>query len=161
MTPAAAAARAAPATVRRLDGDAPRGDLERLLEMCAEHAAYERSSFRESGQVERWRRHLESGRLRLFFAEIAGEAVGFAAATLEYSTWDADEYLHLDCLFLRPGARGRGAGTRLLEAVAAHAREAGRRQIQWQTPPWNEKAVAFYRGRGATARPKLRFVLAP
>ncbi|MEO1366288.1 MAG: GNAT family N-acetyltransferase [Acidobacteriota bacterium] len=150
-----------PITVRRLGADACARDLERLLEMCAEHAAYERSSFRESGQIDRWRRHLGSGRLRIFFADIGGDVVGFAAVALEYSTWDADEYLHLDCLFLRAGARGRGAGTRLLDAVTAHARDAGRREIQWQTPPWNEKAVDFYTGRGATGRPKLRFFLTP
>lgn len=36
------------------------GDLDALLELCREHAAYEKAEFRENGQVERWRAALFS-----------------------------------------------------------------------------------------------------
>ncbi|MEM6795483.1 MAG: GNAT family N-acetyltransferase [Acidobacteriota bacterium] len=135
-------------------------ELPELLELCAEHAAYERSSFEVGGQIERWRRDLASERLRVWVAAGAERLEGFAAVSLEYSTWRAESYLHLDCLYVRESARGRGWGSRLLAAAREHAESAGCREIQWQTPPWNEKAVEFYSARGASAQPKLRFSLA-
>ncbi|MEM1178232.1 MAG: GNAT family N-acetyltransferase [Acidobacteriota bacterium] len=150
--------------IRPLDVD-QNADFDILLDLCKEHAEYERLGFRRGDQPTRWRRHLAQGRLRILFAEVqgdpAGEVVGYAATSLEYSTWAAREYLHLDCLYVRESARGLGVGTRLLDAAKDHARDAGCCEIQWQTPPWNEKAVGFYHRRGATSLPKLRFAASP
>ncbi|MCP2267992.1 Acetyltransferase (GNAT) family protein [Actinokineospora diospyrosa] len=65
----------------------------------------------------------------------------------------------MDCLYLRPGARGRGVGQLLFEAVREQAKVLGLKEIQWQTPGWNEGAVRFYGRLGATAVEKVRFTL--
>lgn len=137
------------------------GDLDELVRLCAEHASFERSPFTHDGQAERLREALfaEPPRLVAWLLQIDGRAEGFASASLEYSTWQARDYLHLDCIYLRPAARGRGWGSRLLSAVTAHAERMGCREVQWQTPPWNEKAIAFYEAKGARALPKMRFSL--
>lgn len=93
----------------------------------------------------------------LWVAESRTGLLGYAAATLEFSTWQAAEYLHLDCLFLRESARGAGLGQRLLTAVAACAEGLDVMEMQWQTPAWNENARRFYRRLGAQETDKTRF----
>lgn len=87
------------------------------------------------------------------------ERVGYASWSLEASTWQAAEYAHLDCLYLREDERGRGTGRLLLRAVEAEARAAGAGELQWQTPAWNQDAIRFYRRHGAQEAAKARFTL--
>ncbi|MFF4188691.1 GNAT family N-acetyltransferase [Streptomyces sp. NPDC001691] len=138
-------------------------DLPRLAELAAEHAAYEKSAGPAPGFAERLGALLftaERPRLRCLVAEIpGGEVVGYATCAPEVSTWDAREYLHMDCLFLRDGHRGLRLGPLLMEAVAAEARALGLVEIQWQTPEWNEGAVRFYERLGATSKAKVRYAL--
>lgn len=137
-------------------------DLEELVDLCREHAHYERAPW-----IERDRAHdlgllfLGSSDAHAWVATGQGELAGFASATLERSTWEAGHFLHLDCLFLRPAYRGRGLGRRLMREAAAVALRLGARELQWQTPAWNEGAARFYRRLGATSAPKLRFTLGP
>ena len=149
---------AGPASIREIRPHEA-GELETLLELCAEHAEYELAPFSSDGQAERWRGALENGDVQVFFAHHDGETFGFAAMSLEYSTWRAEQYAHLDCLYVRSSARGRGLGKALMKTIEQRARQLECRQIQWQTPPWNEKALAFYGSLGATSQPKLRFCL--
>jgi GNAT superfamily N-acetyltransferase len=101
---------------------------------------------------------LGDGRQAHFLAPV-GERVGYASWSLEASTWQAAEYAHLDCLYLREATRGRGAGRLLMGAVEAEARSAGAGELQWQTPAWNEGAIRFYRRTGARDDAKARFTL--
>lgn len=66
----------------------------------------------------------------------------------------------MDCLYLRPEARGGGRGRRLVGLVVAEARAQGCAQVQWQTPRWNTDAVAFYERLGAVCVDTARFTLA-
>ncbi|MFK8907449.1 GNAT family N-acetyltransferase [Streptomyces sp. YS-3] len=138
-------------------------DLPRLAELAAEHAVYERAEPPAPGLADRLAAVLFGpgrSRARCFVAEIpGGEVVGYASCAPEFSTWQASEYLHMDCLFLRDGHRGLGLGALLVEAVAAEARALGMPQVQWQTPVWNEGARRFYDRMGATGREKLRYSL--
>lgn len=144
-------------SIRRLGPD----DTETLLDLCAEHARYEGSPFRRGEQPRRWREALAAVPPRFFgwILELEGAPRGFATASVEYSTWQARDYLHLDCLYLRPETRGAGWGSRLLCRVIEQGRALGCPEVQWQTPPWNEKAIGFYESHGATSRPKARFFL--
>lgn len=138
-------------------------DLDILVDLCGEHAAYERASFEAEGKRENLRRLLlqKDSRAQCLLAECEGQVLGFVTFSPEVSTWDAAEYLHMDCLFLRPSARGKGLGKRLLAEVTKAAREGGYLHVQWQTPPWNESAIRFYKREGATFKEKLRFYLDP
>ena len=139
--------------IRRARSD----DLAEVVVMCAEHALYERVAFDPLGKREALSNALARERLYLWVVTSSVDLLGYAAATLEFSTWRAAEYLHLDCLFLRESARRRGLGAQLFTAVADHARASGITEIQWQTPAWNVNARRFYRLLGAQETDKTRF----
>ncbi|MGH8079654.1 MAG: GNAT family N-acetyltransferase, partial [Lysobacter sp.] len=133
-----------------------------LIELCREHAVFERARIGpgdEPARTQRLRDALSgpSPRLQAWLALESGAVLGYAAASLEFSTWAAREFVHLDCLYLREAARNRGLGRRLLAQVLAFARRRGCAQVQWQTPRWNRGAIGFYRREGAVLRNKARF----
>ncbi|MFD9796205.1 GNAT family N-acetyltransferase [Streptomyces sp. NPDC059070] len=138
-------------------------DLPRLAELAAEHAVYEKAAPPAPDFAERLGALLfgpAAPRVRCLVAEIAGgEVVGYASCAPEFATWQAREYLHMDCLFLRDGHRGLGLGERLMAAVVAEARELGLSEVQWQTPVWNEGARRFYDRVGAAGHEKVRYSL--
>ncbi|SMB97737.1 GNAT family N-acetyltransferase [Deinococcus hopiensis] len=150
-----------------MNGDLPnvrgveRRDLARVVELCGDHAAFERAAYDPAGKQERLEQALfgEVPRLHAWVAEQDGDLIGYATATLDYATWDAAPFVHLDCLYLRPQARGQGVGLLLLAEVLALGKRAGCVNAQWQTPQWNEDAIRFYRRQGAVGYSKCRFIL--
>jgi GNAT superfamily N-acetyltransferase len=136
-------------------------DIEALVELCGEHACFERARHGLEGKEDRLTEALfgESPRLKAWVAMVCGQAVGYATATEEFSTWAAASFLHLDCLFVRPNHRNGGVGAALLNAVVQYARDRNLREVQWQTPAWNVDACRFYRRHGAIAHHKVRFSL--
>ncbi|MFF8277628.1 GNAT family N-acetyltransferase [Streptomyces lateritius] len=139
------------------------GDMERVAELAAEHAAHEKAAPPAPGLADRLSRLLfgpEPSRLRCLVAELPdGSLVGYATCAPELSTWDAAEYLHMDCLYLSAAQRGLGLGPLFMTALRAEARALGLPEIQWQTPAWNEGAIRFYDRLGATSKQKLRYSL--
>jgi GNAT superfamily N-acetyltransferase len=77
------------------------------------------------------------------------EPVGFALFFHNYSTFLGRPGLYLEDLYVRPEARGRGIGRRLLTHLAAIARERGCGRMEWAVLDWNEPAIGFYRSLGA------------
>jgi GNAT superfamily N-acetyltransferase len=138
-----------------------RQDMPTLVLLCAEHASYERAMPLPVDIAEGLERALfsPSPRLHAWVAAAHDELLGYATATSAFSTWQAREFLHMDCLFVREGRRGDGIGMSLLAAVIAAARHAGCAEVQWQTPDWNTGAARFYRRAGAIEVPKRRFLL--
>jgi GNAT superfamily N-acetyltransferase len=78
------------------------------------------------------------------------EPVGFAVFFHNYSTWLGRPGLYLEDLFVRPEARGRGYGRRLLAHLAMIAANRGCRRMEWAVLDWNAPAIGFYRALGAT-----------
>ncbi|HEX3471504.1 MAG TPA: GNAT family N-acetyltransferase [Silvibacterium sp.] len=74
---------------------------------------------------------------------------GFALFFPIYSTWRGRS-LHLEDLFVRPQFRGSGIGKALITRVAAIAVERGCARLQWNVLAWNQPAIDFYLGSGAT-----------
>ncbi|MFE5632447.1 GNAT family N-acetyltransferase [Streptomyces sp. NPDC056543] len=138
-------------------------DLDRVAELAADHAAYEKATPPAPGLADRLARLLfgpEPPRLRCLVAELPdGRLAGYATCAPELSTWDGAEYLHMDCLYLAPTERGLGLGPLFMAALRAEAEALGLPEIQWQTPTWNEGAIRFYDRLGATSKPKLRYTL--
>lgn len=135
-------------------------DIADLLPLCAEHAAYERLTYSAEAGVDALARALgEKPLLYAWIAMVADGAVGYASATLDFSTLDRGIYLHMDCLFVRAGWRGHGIGRLLWNAVHAFACEQGCGNIQWQTPEWNVDAARFYRRLGAMEMIKRRYAM--
>lgn len=162
-------------TVRTRAGGGPRGagqavvrharpgDMTRIVELIAEHAAYEKASPPAPGLADRLSRLLfgpGQPRLRCLVAALPdGILAGYATCAPELSTWDGTEYLHMDCLYLTETSRGHGLGPLLMAEVAAEARALGLSEIQWQTPAWNDNAIRFYDRLGATSKAKRRYTL--
>jgi GNAT superfamily N-acetyltransferase len=135
-------------------------DALTLARLCAAHAAYERIPYSPQAHAERLADALDTCRLRAWLGWLGADAVGYASATPDFSTLAGAPFLHLDCLYLEPAARGLGLGRELLAAVAGHARALGCTQLQWQTPVWNADAIRFYNRLGATRLEKQRYTLA-
>lgn len=138
------------------------GDLDELVRLVHEHARFERAAPPSPRLLERLPALLfgSSPRLHAVVAATGDGLAGYATASLEVSTWQASEFLHMDCLYLQHDARGAGVGRLLLDRVRELARELGASEMQWQTPHWNDDAVRFYEREGAVQRPKRRFSLA-
>ncbi|GLR12242.1 N-acetyltransferase [Chitinimonas prasina] len=144
-----------PATIRL----ATAADAASLARLCEAHARYERIPYQAEGHAQRLATALQQARLHAWLAEQSGEVLGYASTTLDYATLAGLAYLHLDCLYLRPDARGQGLGAALLATVCQHGRSLGCKELQWQTPDWNQGAIRFYRRLGAQQRSKVRFSL--
>ncbi len=85
---------------------------------------------------------------RLWLIEDAREPVGYVALcfgwSLEYHGRDA----FVDDLYLRPAARGKGLGSRALEAVAAESVALGVHALHLEVERVNAPAQALYRKLG-------------
>lgn len=144
-----------PVVIRRaLGSDAPV-----IAALAAEHADYERSVARPDVHALAAALDAAPPRLRVWIAEADGYPVGYAAATEDFSTWRAEGFLHLDCLFVRAAHRGHGLGAGLFRRVRSHAHECGIAALEWQTPTWNADAIRFYERMGGAHTLKARFTL--
>ncbi|WBB71078.1 GNAT family N-acetyltransferase [Micromonospora sp. WMMD812] len=76
------------------------------------------------------------------------EPIGFALWFLNFSTWAGVHGIYLEDLYVRPTARGTGAGRRLLATLAAICVERGYRRLEWWMINWNP-AAGFYAAIGA------------
>ena len=76
---------------------------------------------------------------------------GFALYFHNFSTFLGKPGLYLEDLYVRPAARGRGLGTRMLAWLARLALQRGCGRFEWAVLDWNEPALKVYRGLGARA----------
>ncbi|MCW3842724.1 GNAT family N-acetyltransferase [Micromonospora yasonensis] len=81
--------------------------------------------------------------------DAADQPLGFALWFLNFSTWEGVHGIYLEDLYVRPAARGTGAGRRLLATLAAICVERGYRRLDWWMINWNP-AARFYAAIGAT-----------
>ena len=79
------------------------------------------------------------------------ESVGYAVFFHNYSTWLGRAGLYLEDLYVRPHARGRGHGRRLLAHLASIAVDRECLRMEWSVLDWNSPAIGFYRSLGAVA----------
>lgn len=84
-------------------------------------------------------------------AELDGEPVGFALWFYNYSTFVGRRGIYLEDLFVRPSARGAGAGKALLANLARRCVDEGLGRLEWAVLDWNAPSIAFYDSLGAAA----------
>jgi GNAT superfamily N-acetyltransferase len=80
----------------------------------------------------------------------AAEPVGFSLWFLNFSTWRGVHGIYLEDLYVRPSARGSGAGRALLAELAATCVRRGYQRLDWWVLNWNP-AREFYHSIGACA----------
>lgn len=137
---------------------AQKNDLNKLVDLLAQHAAYEKSEFDPVGKGKQLEQAIfKEKKLSCLVAEYENEVIGYATHMLQYSTWEASEYIYLDCLYFEESARGFGLGERMMNFVAKEARSLSIDLIQWQTPSFNLGAIKFYERIGAKSLDKYRF----
>ncbi|TKD66479.1 GNAT family N-acetyltransferase [Flavobacterium sp. ASW18X] len=83
-----------------------------------------------------------------FVAEAEEQIIGMALVYPRYSTWQGP-VIHLEDLIVTQSYRGKGLGSKLLDAVVAYGKEQGVRRISWEVLDWNEPAIKFYESKGA------------
>jgi GNAT superfamily N-acetyltransferase len=129
-------------------------DTALVLQFIRELADYERLASEVTTTEDDVRALLFSPGPRAFcdIAEVNGEAVGFAFWFYNVSTFEGRCGIYLEDLFVRPAARGIGAGKALLANLARRCAAEGLRRIEWSVLDWNAPAIAFYDRLGATAK---------
>ena len=124
-----------------------------ILQFIRDLAVYEHLEHEVVATEESLRETLFGSRpyAEVVFACSGAEPVGFALFFHNYSTFLGRPGIYLEDLFVRPQARGRGVGQRLLAWLAATAisRKCGR--LEWSVLDWNEPSIRFYRNLGAVA----------
>ena len=165
----AAKGKASPYAARRNDGLALRGGLTTirpvsititpatpddapvLLALIRELAEYEKLLDRVSATEASLRRDLFGPRAfaEVLIGKLNAEPVGYALFFHSYSTFLARPGVYLEDVFVKPAARGKGAGKALLRAVARAARDRGCGRMEWSVLNWNTPAIEFYEALGA------------
>jgi hypothetical protein len=89
-------------------------------------------------------------------ADVDGSVVAFALFFTNFSTFLGKPGLYLEDLYVQPAHRGSGLGRALLQHLAALAVQRGCGRFEWSVLDWNENAIRFYEGMGATVMPDWR-----
>ncbi|MES2742661.1 MAG: GNAT family N-acetyltransferase [Pseudomonadota bacterium] len=88
--------------------------------------------------------------------EERGVVIGFALFFHNFSTFLCRKGLYLEDLYVRPGARGKGYGKRMLTALAELALQRDCGRFEWSVLDWNARAIGFYQSVGADVMPDWR-----
>ena len=140
---------------------AKKEDLNELVNLCEEHAQYEKVEYSSLNKKQLLEESIFSEIPSLFclVVEVDKKLIGYATYMKQFSTWDAAYYIYMDCLFLKEGWRGFGLGEKLIEQIKIEGKGLECSLIQWQTPNFNTRAIKFYNRIGATSKTKERFFL--
>ena len=79
------------------------------------------------------------------------QPVSFALYFHNFSTFLGRPGIYLEDLFVRPAARGKGIGQKMLAYLAYLAKERNCGRLEWWVLDWNETAIGFYKRIGAKA----------
>jgi GNAT superfamily N-acetyltransferase len=80
-----------------------------------------------------------------------GEPVSFAIFFHNFSTFRGRAGIYLEDLFVKPSARGKGLGQKMLSHIARIAKSRNCARFEWWVLDWNETAISFYKKLGAEA----------
>jgi GNAT superfamily N-acetyltransferase len=130
---------------------ATEADIPEILGMIRGLAEYEKLADQVKATEEQLRETLfgERPAAEVVMAHLESECVGFALFFPNYSTFLAQPGIYLEDLFVKPHARGYGAGLALLTHLAKLAVERGCGRIEWGVLDWNKPSIEFYKKLGA------------
>jgi len=132
------------------------GDHESILSLMKEHALFEGHKIEVSQQHQQLI-NLETLPITIFVVESNNKLLGYMSVVKQFSTWDMDWYMYLDCLYLSKEIRGQGIGFKLMDKLRTFSRVNKIRTIQWQTPKENSHAIEFYQKLDTDNKEKRRF----
>lgn len=131
-------------TIRAVDEK----DFPQLVDLFSEFALFEKMPDKMVNSVDRMIAE------RDFFNCLVAvtsddQIIGYATYFFAYYTW-IGKSLYMDDLYVKPEFRGNGVGTRLIKHVTYLAKNSGCHKLRWQVSKWNEPAIDFYKGIGAS-----------
>jgi GNAT superfamily N-acetyltransferase len=143
----------------------------RIVPAAREHVPALHAMIHELAQYEKLE-HLLSGTVENLEIELFGERPVIAAITAlveetpaafalyfhNYSTFLGRKGLYLEDLYVKPAHRRQGIGRALLIYLARIAVARGCGRFEWSVLDWNEPAISFYEGLGASLLPEWRIV---
>ncbi|HEX6667096.1 MAG TPA: GNAT family N-acetyltransferase [Solirubrobacterales bacterium] len=142
MNTAAADLRIRPAT---------EADAELIFSLILELATYEKLADDVVGDPEVLRRSLfEQKAAEALLLEVGEETVGYAIFYTTFSTFECRSGIWLEDVYVRPEHRRGGVGRQVMEHLAQLALERGHVRLEWCALEWNEPALHFYAGLGAS-----------
>ena len=126
---------------------AAKDDAETLLNLIDELATYEKQPKLAPDIRARLIRDGfdEPRRFTALLAEVEGKVVGYALFFETYSSYLARPTLYLEDIFIKPEARGYGAGLALFKACVQEAIDRGCGRMEWSMLDWNKPAIEFYK----------------
>jgi GNAT superfamily N-acetyltransferase len=132
---------------------ATEADVPVILEMIRGLAEYEKLLHIVTASEDQLRRTLfgERPAAEVLLAHSNGEPIGFALFFPNYSTFLAQPGIYLEDLYVKPHARGKGAGLALFVELARIAVARGCGRVEWSVLDWNEPSIRFYKKLGAVA----------
>jgi GNAT superfamily N-acetyltransferase len=130
------------------------GDAPIILTFIRELADYERLLHEVAASEAHIEALLFSPNPRAFcdIALLDGEPVGFALWFYNLSTFLGRHGLYLEDLYVRPDARGHGAGRALLARLARRCIQENLGRMDWAVLDWNAPAQQFYDSLGASSQ---------
>lgn len=130
---------------------AAEADCELLFALILELAEYEKLGDKVAGDPEVLRRTLfEQRAAEALIIELGGEPVGYAIFFTTFSSFECRSGVWIEDVYVRPQKRRGGIGRVAMEHIAALALERGHVRLEWTALDWNEPALRFYEGLGAT-----------
>ena len=126
-------------------------DTDTILYFIRELAIYEKAEHEALATPEHIHRTLFGAQPSVFglICELDGQAVGFAVYFFNYSTWQGQQGLYLEDLYVTPHHRGVGAGKALLQRLAHIALQHDCGRFEWSVLDWNTPSIQFYDSLGA------------
>jgi GNAT superfamily N-acetyltransferase len=131
---------------------ASEADAGLLFDLILELATYEQLADQVRGDAEVLRRTIFEQRAAeaLIIESPAGEAIGYAIFFTTFSSFECRSGIWLEDVYVRPEQRRGGIGRAIMEHLAGLALERGHVRLDWCALEWNEPALNFYAGLGAT-----------
>jgi GNAT superfamily N-acetyltransferase len=121
-------------------------DFIHVYTLIKEFATFIKTPEKVSITVEQMKQDM--GYFNCFIAVENDVVIGFATYFFSYYSWSG-KAIYLDDLYVPEPFRGRGIGTSLLDKIIETGKSENCKKVKWQVSNWNNKAIAFYKKRGA------------
>ena len=136
-------------------------DINSIIELTGEIARHEQASFDPIGKAEKLSKYLFSDAPRIYclVAENEKSIIGYITYSIEFSVFQADNYLRINTFDVKEPFRGQGVGCAIIAEIKREAKRLGCDCIRFFTPAFNIDAINFYKSLGAKTTDSVRFYL--
>lgn len=126
-------------------------DVPLILTFIKDLAAYEKLLHKVIATEDVLKETLfgEKAHAEAIIGYLDSQPVSFAIYFYNFSTFLGRSGIYLEDLFVKPEARGKGIGKKMLSYLAHLAKKQNCGRLEWWVLDWNEDAIRFYKNIGA------------